>query len=31
MVAAVRDVDLTIARYEIIAVIGPGGCGKRSG
>jgi ABC-type Fe3+/spermidine/putrescine transport system ATPase subunit len=29
VVAPVRDADLTIARYEIIAVIGPGGCGKR--
>ena len=28
LVEAVRDIDLTIARREIVAVIGPSGCGK---
>ncbi len=28
VVHAVRDIDLTIARHEIVAVIGPSGCGK---
>ena len=28
VVDAVRDINLTIARHEIVAVIGPSGCGK---
>lgn len=28
LVEAVRDIDLTIAKREIVAVIGPSGCGK---